>query len=104
MIKVTDNFYVSSQISEEHINYFKEQGFNLVICNRPNGEESGQTDFELIEASCKQAEIDFVNLPMIPGSLSTELITETLPASFLPKSSNIKCSDNSFLSLRRSFS
>ncbi len=77
MIKVTDNFYVSSQISEEHINYFKEQGFNLVICNRPNGEESGQTDFELIEASCKQAEIDFVNLPMIPGSLSTELITET---------------------------
>ena len=77
MIKVTDNFYVSSQISEEHINYFKEQGFNLVICNRPDGEEPGQTDFKLIEASCKQAEIDFVNLPMIPGSLSAELITET---------------------------
>ena len=77
MIKVTDNFYVSSQINEEHINYFKEKGFNLVICNRPNGEESGQTDFELIEASCKQAEIDFIHLPMVPGDLSPELITET---------------------------
>ena len=34
----------------------------------------------------------------------TELIIETFPASFLPKSKSIKCSDNSFLSLNKSFS
>ena len=34
----------------------------------------------------------------------TVLILETLPASFLPKSNNIKCSESSFLSLSRSFS
>ena len=42
MNKVTDNFFVSSQIDEGHINFFKEQGIDLVICNRPNGEEHDQ--------------------------------------------------------------
>ena len=33
----------------------------------------------------------------------TVLILETFPASFLPKSNNIKCSESSFLSLSKSF-
>lgn len=77
MNKVTDNFFVSSQIDEGHINFFKEQGIDLVICNRPNGEEPSQTNFELIEEACKKAEIDFIHLPMVPGDLAPELITET---------------------------
>ena len=77
MNKVTDNFFVSSQIDEGDISFLKEQGIDLVICNRPNGEEPNQTNFELIEETCKKAEIDFIHLPMVPGDLSPELITET---------------------------
>lgn len=47
MKKVSENYYVSSQISEEDLDGLKNEGFSLVVCNRPNGEEENQTDFEL---------------------------------------------------------
>ena len=52
MKKVSDNYYVSSQINEEDLDSLKNQGFSLVVCNRPNGEEENQTDFELIQKRC----------------------------------------------------
>ena len=77
MKKVSDNYYVSSQISEEDLDSIKNQGFSLVVCNRPNGEEENQTDFELIQKRCESIGLTFINLPMIPGDLQSELILET---------------------------
>ena len=77
MIKVSDNYYVSSQISEEDLDYFKNEGFDLIVCNRPNGEEENQVDFELIQKRCELIRIAFINLPMIPGDLQSYLILET---------------------------
>ena len=77
MIKVSDNYYVSSQISEEDLDYFKNEGFDLIVCNRPNGEEENQVDFELIQKRGELIGIAFINLPMIPGDLQSELILET---------------------------
>ena len=77
MKKVSDNFYVSSQIGEEDLISFKNEGFSLIVCNRPNGEEENQTDFELIHKRCKSIGLTFINLPMIPGDLQSELIFET---------------------------
>ena len=77
MKKVSDNYYVSSQISEEDIDLFHKEGFSLIVCNRPNGEEETQTDFELIQKRCESMGLIFINLPMIPGDLQSELIFET---------------------------
>ena len=77
MKKVSDNYYVSSQINEEDLDSLKDQGFSLVVCNRPNGEEENQTDFELIQKRCVSIGLTFINLPMIPGDLQPELILET---------------------------
>ena len=77
MKKVSDNFYVSSQIGEEDLVSFKNEGFSLIVCNRPNGEEENQTDFELIQKRCESIGLTFINLPMIPGDLQSELIFET---------------------------
>ena len=77
MKKVSDNFYVSSQIGEEDLVSFKNEGFSLIVCNRPNGEEDNQTDFELIHKRCESIGLTFINLPMIPGDLQSELIFET---------------------------
>ena len=77
MKKVSDNYYVSSQISEEDLDVLKNEGFSLVVCNRPNGEEENQTDFELIQKRCESIGLTFINLPMIPGDLQSELILET---------------------------
>ena len=49
----------------------------MVVCNRPNGEEENQTDFELIQKRCESIGLTFINLPMIPGDLQSELILET---------------------------
>ena len=77
MKKVSDNFYVSSQIGEEDLVSFKNEGFSLIVCNRPNGEEENQIDFELIRKRCESIGLTFINLPMIPGDLQSELIFET---------------------------
>ena len=77
MKKVSDNYYVSSQISEEDLVSFKNEGFSLIVCNRPNGEEDDQTDFELIHERCKSMGLTFINLPMILDDLQSELIFET---------------------------
>lgn len=77
MKKVSDNYYVSSQISEEDIAYFKNEEFSLIVCNRPNGEEEDQTDFEVIQKQCESMGLTFINLPMTPGDLQSELIFET---------------------------
>jgi len=77
MKKVSDNYYVSSQISEEDLVSFKNEGFSLIVCNRPNGEEENQTDFELIRKQCESIGLTFMNLPMVPGDLQSELIFET---------------------------
>ena len=74
MKKVSENYYVSSQISEEDLDGLKNEGFSLVVCNRPNGEEENQTDFELIQKRCESIGLTFINLPMIPGDLQSELI------------------------------
>ena len=49
----------------------------MIVCNRPNGEEDNQTDFELIHKRCESIGLTFINLPMIPGDLQSELIFET---------------------------
>jgi sulfide:quinone oxidoreductase len=77
MKKVSDNYYVSSQISEKDLDSLKNEGFSLVVCNRPNGEEENQIDFELIQKGCESIGLTFINLPMIPGDLQSELILET---------------------------
>jgi sulfide:quinone oxidoreductase len=77
MKKVSDNYYVSSQISEKDLDSLKNEGFSLVVCNRPNGEEENQIDFELIQKRCESIGLTFINLPMIPGDLQSELILET---------------------------
>ena len=77
MIKVSANYYVSHQISEENLDYFKNEGFSLVVCNRPNGEEEAQIDFEIIQKRCESIGLTFINLPMVPGNLESELILET---------------------------
>ena len=77
MKKVSDNYYVSPQINEEDLDHIKNEGFSLVVCNRPNGEEENQTDYELIQKRCESIGLTFINLPMIPGDLQSELILET---------------------------
>ena len=46
--KVTENFWVSPQMLEEHIQAAADAGFRTLINNRPDGEEPGQPSAEAL--------------------------------------------------------
>ena len=57
MHKVEEKFFVAGQIFPSDIKSLKEQGFQTIVCNRPNGEEEGQPIYEEIEKTCKENDI-----------------------------------------------
>ena len=49
MRKVTNHYFVSQQIESADVKSLKDQGFESIVCNRPDGEEPNQPDFKSIE-------------------------------------------------------
>ncbi|GGD09592.1 TIGR01244 family sulfur transferase [Aquisalinus flavus] len=62
--KITDSFYASPQILPAEIAAAAEDGFDLIINNRPDGEESGQPEAERIRQAAQDAGIDYVDIPI----------------------------------------
>ena len=74
MQKVESNFFVSGQILPEEVSDLKKQGFESIICNRPNNEETGQPAFEDREKICKKNDINFHFIPISPGEIDPEKV------------------------------
>ena len=77
MRKVTNHYFVSPQIESTDVKSLEEQGFEFIVCNRPDGEEPNQPDFKSIEEECLKSGIKFYNYPLSPGDLNLERILET---------------------------
>lgn len=77
MKKVTGCFYVSSQIELDSVRLAKEQGFDQIICNRPNNEENDQVDYEVIEAEAIDQGLEFHFVPICSGNINLEAIQKT---------------------------
>jgi len=83
--KVTDALSVSAQIEAGDIDAIAAAGYRSIICNRPDGEEPGQPDFEAIETAAKAKGLDIRYQP-VTGGLSQEdvdsfaALTDTLSA------------------------
>ncbi len=77
MKEVTKNYFVSSQIEVNDVELLKNKGFEIVVCNRPDGEEPDQPDFKSINEECSKLGIKFCNYPLSPGDLNLERVLET---------------------------
>ena len=77
MKKVTGCFYVSSQIDVDSVRFAKEQGFDQIICNRPNNEENDQVDYEVIEAEAIDQGLEFHFVPICSGNINLEAVSYT---------------------------
>ena len=77
MKKVTGCFYVSSQIDVDSVRLAKEQGFDQIICNRPNNEENDQVDYEVIEAEAIDLGLEFHFVPICSGNINLGAIQKT---------------------------
>ncbi|MEM8948565.1 MAG: TIGR01244 family sulfur transferase [Pseudomonadota bacterium] len=83
--KVTELLSVSPQITEDDVEAIKAAGFRSIICNRPDGEEPGQTDFESVRAAAAASGLEVRYQPVLSGGLQQQdvdafaSLTEELP-------------------------
>jgi uncharacterized protein (TIGR01244 family) len=68
--KLTDHVLVSPQISVEQVAEAKAQGVTIIVNNRPDDEEPGQTNGDAIEAAAKAAGIAYVAVPVSHGGFA----------------------------------
>ena len=63
--KVDENFSAAAQITAADIPAIKAAGIASIICNRPDGESSDQTNFETIAAAAHAAGMEAVYVPLV---------------------------------------
>ena len=68
--QLTPALYVSPQISVDQVEEARALGVTVIINNRPDDEEPGQTNGATIEAAAKQAGIAYVAVPVAHGGFA----------------------------------
>ncbi|WP_424933355.1 TIGR01244 family sulfur transferase [Amaricoccus macauensis] len=74
--EITPSYSVSPQITVGDVATIAEKGFNSIMCNRPNGEDPGQTDVEEIRAEAERLGLTFAFVPVVSGSITPENVIE----------------------------
>lgn len=62
--KLDDTITVSHQIAIEDVKAIRDQGFTLLMCNRPDGEDPGQPDWEDVKTAAEAVGLKTAFLPM----------------------------------------
>lgn len=68
--QLTDNLYVSPQIDLDQIGEAKALGVTMIVNNRPDDEEPGQTNGAEIEAAAKAAGLGYAAVPVSHGGFA----------------------------------
>ena len=76
--RLSDRYSVATQIRPADVEHFAEQGFKIVICNRPDGEDPGQPSAESIREACEQQGIEFHMIPMSGRWVSEDTVDRFL--------------------------
>jgi sulfide:quinone oxidoreductase len=68
--KLTSGMSVSGQIAPFDMQTIKDVGFRALICNRPDGEDSDQPNFEEIERAAKKVGLSAAIIPIVSNKVS----------------------------------
>lgn len=68
--KLTDRILVSPQITVDQVAEAKAQGVTIIVNNRPDDEEPGQTNGAAVEAAAKAAGIAYIAVPVSHGGFA----------------------------------
>lgn len=71
---IDDHFSVSPQIEPEDLPALARSGYRVLICNRPDGEESGQPDSAAMREAAADAGMAFHYIPVSGGVFPAEAI------------------------------
>jgi uncharacterized protein (TIGR01244 family) len=72
--KIDDSISVSPQISVEDVRAAADQGFTMIINNRPEQEEPGQPSGEEIREAARAAGLAYVAIPITHGGFSANQV------------------------------
>tara|TARA_B100000678_G_C18102309_1_gene459306 strand:+ start:338 stop:772 length:435 start_codon:yes stop_codon:yes gene_type:complete len=68
--RIDETISVAPQISPEDVTVLADQGFVAIINNRPDDEEAGQPDGELIRAQAEAAKLSYDAIPVSHAGFS----------------------------------
>ena len=74
--RVTDQFSVAPQIELADIPRAAQDGYKLLINNRPDGEQPGQPTSAEVEAAAKAAGLAYAHVPVVGGPTSEAVHVE----------------------------
>ena len=78
--RVTDEFSVSPQITVEDVAAAADQGFVLIINNRPDGEDPAQAAGAEIEAAPRAHGLDYLAIPVRGGPSPDQALAQVQAA------------------------
>ncbi|BCE01556.1 beta-lactamase hydrolase domain-containing protein [Marinicellulosiphila megalodicopiae] len=61
---INDQFSVTAQIEVEDLENLQLEGYDSIVCNRPDDEESGQPKALEIKEACDALGLKFLHIPM----------------------------------------
>lgn len=70
--QLANNYWVAPQISLDDVAEAKAQGFEAIVCNRPDGEAADQPPAADIQSAAEAAGLKFYMLPMNGPVFSAE--------------------------------
>jgi len=73
---LTPDFAVSGQLTAADLPALAEQGYRVVVNNRPDGESPDQPAASEIERAARAAGLDYRFIPVTPGQLTSDQIIE----------------------------
>lgn len=76
IIKVDEQVTVSGQLSVADLEALKEQGVELLVCNRPDGEAAEQLNYEELAAAARDMGMQVESMPFKSGEMPSEFIDQ----------------------------
>lgn len=77
MERIADYLYISKQLDQRYIRRVAQYEIKTVICNRPDGEEPGQPDFETVRQWLTDAGVEkVIYLPATMDNITDEMLAE----------------------------
>ena len=78
IIKVSDEYAVSAQITAADVEAIVASGAKSLICSRPDGEANDQPTFREIEAVAENAGLEVAHVPVISGMVNEKNVDDFL--------------------------
>ena len=74
--RLSENCAVSSQIQPADVAAIAAEGFTTIVCNRPDGEDFGQSTAGDVAAACEAQGVTFKLIPIDRNGLTMDMVED----------------------------